>query len=621
MDTKKLLLALLLILALAISACGGDEVEPVAEPEAAAETEEMEEEPEAPAEEASAAEAEEEMAEPEAEEEMAETEEEMAEPEEEMTEVDLDAAYQVFLSDMEAYNTIGIDALNEALIENPDLFLLDVRNPGEAEENGHIEGAVLIPLVDLMDNLDYLPAFDEQIVSYCGSGWRCTIALAMLEALGWEDVKGLKGGSIGGWIDAGYPVEDGVPSAEPLNAADPNPAMVAMFADALGRMPDGFGGISAEELNTELAENPDLILIDVRRDEEVEEQGAIDAPNVIFIPLEQFIERMDEWPADMDAPIAIYCGSGHRSTIAMAIMWSYGYTDVVSLKGGFGGWRDAGYPTVGGTMPEEAEFDLDAAFQVFLDDMEAYNTIGVDDVNLALAEGEEIFLLDVRNESELEENGYIEGAALVPLRDLMVSLDELPSYDTPIVSYCGSGWRCTIALTMLEGLGWQDVTGLKGGSYGGWVEAGYPTAEGVPDEVILDAVEPDPAGVAIFEEALAIMPDGYGGVSADDLNTAIIENPDLVVIDVRRDEELEENGVIEAPTWIHIPLEDFVEEMDEWPADPDTPIIVYCGSGHRSTIAMAMLWSYGYSDVGSLQGGFGGWVDAGYPVAEFAPAE
>ena len=208
-----------------------------------------------------------------------------------------------------------------------------------------------------------------------------------------------------------------------------------------------------KQLNTEIAENSDLLLIDVRTDGEVEEKGSIDAPNVTFIPLEQFIERTDEWPADMDAPIVIYCGSGHRSTIAMAIMWSYGYTDVRSLKGGFGDWAGAGYPTVGGTMVEEVAYDLDAAFQLFLDDMEGYNTIGLDDVNLALAEGEEMFILDVRNESELEANGYIEGAVLVPLRELMNELDELPSYDTPIVSYCGSGWRCTIALTMLEAIG------------------------------------------------------------------------------------------------------------------------------------------------------------------------
>ncbi len=638
MDTKKLLLALLLILALAISACGGEEAEPVVEPEPAAATEEMEEaEPaaeETTTESDSAEEAEDAVAccmaltadclacaEGVSVEEYCAANPETAGCEEEMEEVDLEAAFATFLGDMEAYNTIGIEALSEALAENPDLFLLDVRNPSELEENGYIEGAVNIPLVDLMDNLEYLPAFDEPIVSYCGSGWRCTIALAMLEALGWQDVKGLKGGSISGWIEAGYPVAQGVPEMEPLNAADPNPAMVALFDEALARMPEGFGGISAEQLNTELAENPDLILIDVRTAAEVEEKGNIDAENVIFIPLEELIARMDEWPADLDAPIVIYCGSGHRSTIAMAILWSYGYTDVRSLKGGFGDWAAAGYPTVGGTMTEEAAFDLDAAYQIFLDDMEAYNTVGLDEVNLALAEGEDIFILDVRNESELEESGYIEGAVLVPLRELMNELDELPSYDTPIVSYCGSGWRCTIALTMLEALGWEDVKGLKGGSFGGWVEAGYPVTEGVPDEVILAAVEPDPAGVEIFAAALEIMPEGYGGISADDLNAAIIENPDLIVIDVRTTAEVEEKGVIEAENWIHIPLEEFVARMDEWPADLDAPIAIYCGSGHRSTIAMTILWSYGYSDVSSLKGGFSGWVDAGYPIAEYVSAD
>jgi rhodanese-related sulfurtransferase len=53
----------------------------------------------------------------------------------------------------------------------------------------------------------------------------------------------------------------------------------------------------------------------------------------------------------------------------------------------------------------------------------------------------------------------------------------------------------------------------------------------------------------------------------------------------------------------------------EWPADSAAPIVVYCGSGHRSTIAMTILWSYGYTDVRSLRGGMGAWVSAGYPVA------
>ncbi|HKJ27854.1 MAG TPA: rhodanese-like domain-containing protein, partial [Anaerolineales bacterium] len=306
-------------------------------------------------------------------------------------------------------------------------------------------------------------------------------------------------------------------------------------------------------------------------------------------------------------------GSGHRSTIAAAILWSYGYTDAGSLKGGFGGWAGEGYPVMGGAP------DLDAGYSTFLADMEGYNTISLDALNTALVESPP-FILDVRNASELEDGGYIDGAVLIPLNDLFTSTEYLPSFDTPIVSYCGSGWRCTIALTYLEAMGWEDVKGLKGGSFGGWMDAGYAYTEGVPAEAeILNAVTVSDTTEVFFDDAVENISEigGWGGISADDLNLALIDNPDFTLIDVRRSEELEAKGVIESGDWTHIALEDFVANKADWPADKDAPIVVYCGSGHRSTIAMAILYSYGYTDVKSLKGGFGGWAEAGYPVAEF----
>jgi len=59
-----------------------------------------------------------------------------------------------------------------------------------------------------------------------------------------------------------------------------------------------------------------------------------------------------------------------------------------------------------------------------------------------------------------------------------------------------------------------------------------------------------------------------------------------------------------------------IANQADWPADKDATIVTYCGSGHRSTMAMTMLWSYGYTDVRSMKGGFAAWTEAGYPVAE-----
>ncbi|HEC21333.1 MAG TPA: rhodanese-like domain-containing protein, partial [Chloroflexi bacterium] len=175
-------IVLLLLASLALSACGGPQTveELIEEPEAAVE--------EAPAEEAAAEQPEAAAEEPEAAEEATE---EVAEVEE-VGEADLDTAFTAFLGNMVAYNTISPEALNEALAEE-DIFLLDVRQPEELEENGYIEGAINIPLRELGENLDKLPSFDTSIVVYCGSGWRATIAMTALGALGWTDVRSLVG--------------------------------------------------------------------------------------------------------------------------------------------------------------------------------------------------------------------------------------------------------------------------------------------------------------------------------------------------------------------------------------------------------------------------------------------
>jgi rhodanese-related sulfurtransferase len=34
---------------------------------------------------------------------------------------------------------------------------------------------------------------------------------------------------------------------------------------------------------------------------------------------------------------------------------------------------------------------------------------------------------------------------------------------------------------------------------------------------------------------------------------------------------------------------------------------------------MSILWTYDYTNVQSLKGGFGAWTEAGYPVVEYAP--
>ena len=531
----------------------------------------------------------------------------------------LDGEFGRMLAEMAKYNTIKDDGLLEEMASDTPPFILDVRTLDEVTESGYIEGAAFITLTELAQHIDLLPSLDTPIVAYCAGGWRATIAMTALHGMGFKDVRALKVG-FADWKDAGNPVVEGVPEAVALNAATVDESL-AMAADAylVGVKDHGtkWGILSADDLNLAIAENADLVVIDVRRQDEVDEKGYIDASNWIHIPVEDFIASRADWPA-ADATVAIYCGSGHRSTMAMTMMFAYGYNDVTSLSGGFGGWVDSGYAVAGGAAA------LDATYAAMLETMVGYNTVKTaDELLLEMAEDTPPFVLDVRGTSELEEGGYIEGAsAHIPLDVLAQNTNLLPSFDTPIVTYCKGGWRATIAMTALHAMGWTDVRALKVG-FPTWAEDGFPVAEGLPEAVVLDAAQPD-AGVVTKVDAALMAVKGLGSnwgiMAADVLNTALAENPELILMDVRKVSELEEKGVIAVvdQELIAVPIEEMVANRAIWPADKDAEIVIYCGSGHRSTMAMEMLLSYGYSNVTSLSGGFGGWVTAEYPVAEYA---
>jgi rhodanese-related sulfurtransferase len=555
-----------------------------------------------------------------------EVQEEESEPVEEPAEImaagpeALDGVYAAMLDGMTGYYAVKTaDDLVAEMAEDTPPFILDVRSLDEVTESGYIDGAAHIALNELAQNVDMLPSFDTPIVTYCAGGWRATIAMTALYGMGFEDVRALKVG-FADWKEDGFPVVEGVPEAVALNAADVDESLrLAADAYLVGIKDHGvkFGITTPDDLNLAIAENADLIVIDVRKQSEVDEKGFIEAPNWIHVPIESFIAERAAWPADMDAPIAIYCGSGHRSTMAMTMMFNYGYMDVVSLSGGFSAWVAADYPVAGGAGA------LDTNYAAMLDTMAGYNKIKTADELMAeMAADTPPFVLDVRTAEELEDGGYIEGAsAHIPLDVLAQNVDLLPSFDTPIVTYCKGGWRANIAATALHALGWTDVRAL-GVGFPTWAEDGYPVSEGMPEAVVLNGADPDAGVVAKVDAALTAVKGlgtKWGIKSADDLNIALGENSDLILIDVRKDSELEENGVIGVvdQEWIHIAIEDFVAMKDQWPADKDAEVVIYCGSGWRSTMAMEMMLSYGYSNVTSLSGGFGGWVSAGYPVADY----
>ncbi len=86
--------------------------------------------------------------------------------------------------------------------DRDDLFLLDVREPGEWQA-GHVDGSVHVPMGDLNARQDELPS-DRTILCICRSGRRSAMVTSALTQAGYS-AENLEGGLLA-WREAKLPL-------------------------------------------------------------------------------------------------------------------------------------------------------------------------------------------------------------------------------------------------------------------------------------------------------------------------------------------------------------------------------------------------------------------------------
>jgi len=376
----------------------------------------------------------------------------------------------------------------------------------------------------------------------------------------------------------------------------------ALMSEVIAGLPAnaGYGTVSATKLNEELAESAPFLL-DVREASEVEADGYI--AGAVHIPVRDLFKNLDKLPG-LDESIVIYCASGHRGAFAMAAMQMLGYTKVRNLAGGLGAWKKAELAVetgaapeaVAGTAPDVDEgmlAELDAFFSNLPDGFYAMKASSVDELLVS----EMPFLLDVRTEKEVAENGYIEGAVNIPMDKVLTSLNEFSKEDQ-IVVYCVSGHRAGVVTMALRLLGYEAIN--LGGGFNAWKAAGLPVA-GVVD------------WNATWANFLSTLPEGFYSVSAANLNAEMADAAPFI-LDVREAAELEADGYIEGS--VNIPVREVFANLAQLPADKAAPIVVMCKSGHRGAFVQMALQMNGYTNVRNLGGGLGAWVAAELPVVK-----
>ena len=92
---------------------------------------------------------------------------------------------------------VSVKELKSRLDKNPQLYILDVRTPGEYNREGHIKGAKLLPVSQLSGKLDELSGQkDQEIFIICAVGSRSSYATVYLSKNGFKKVYNVTGGMV-----------------------------------------------------------------------------------------------------------------------------------------------------------------------------------------------------------------------------------------------------------------------------------------------------------------------------------------------------------------------------------------------------------------------------------------
>ncbi|KNX77804.1 sulfurtransferase [Pseudomonas sp. 250J] len=221
-------------------------------------------------------------------------------------------------------------------------------------------------------------------------------------------------------------------------------------------------------------------------------------------------------------------------------------------------------------------------------------------IRTALLAGQELALLDVREEDPFAQAHPL-FAANVPLSRLELEIyARVPRRDTPITVYDDGEGLASAAAQRLLALGYTDVALLEGG-LAGWREAG--------GELFRDVNVPSKAFGELVE-AERHTP----SLAAEEVKALLDANADVVVLDARRFDEYQTMSI---PGGISVPGAELVLRVAELAPDPATRVIVNCAGRTRSIIGTQSLVNAGVPNpVAALRNGTIGWTLAGQTLEQ-----
>lgn len=124
-----------------------------------------------------------------------------------------------------------------------------------------------------------------------------------------------------------------------------SPRFLQLVAEARSRIRE----CTVEDVRRRIEAGERLVLVDVREESEYAAGHAVGAIHLSKGIIERDIES--KFP-DPQTPLVLYCGGGYRSALAADNLQKMGYTNVVSMEGGWRAWVQAGLPIEHGRTAE-----------------------------------------------------------------------------------------------------------------------------------------------------------------------------------------------------------------------------------------------------------------------------
>lgn len=256
-----------------------------------------------------------------------------------------------------------------------------------------------------------------------------------------------------------------------------------------------------------------------------------------------------------------------------------------------------------------AEFDVvKDAVADYLANMAQH--IKASDLHMQIVENNAPYIVSIRS-SENHAKGHIPGAINIAFGDLTT----LPK-DKEVLLYCDSGQVASFGAVVVGILGY-DVNNLKHGIAGWTSDPNVATSQFVPEKHQSDfqtettANQGTSHGYPELDNTTSTSNDAIIKAATDtvsakfilatDLNVKIAEGEDMTILDIRKADYYAAGHI---PGAINFGISSLLDNLNK--IDPDSPVYVYCDTGHWAAEAAALLQILGY-DAYSLKFGICSW--------------